>query len=116
VEETALPAIFGEWLKRRRKELDLTQAELANRAGCSVPALRKIEAGTRRPSKQLAGLLANSLEIPPEDQTTFIKAARGDLNVERLRSSAQFSLAPLLIRATKTSPSRLSNYPSHSPR
>lgn len=97
MEETALPVSFGEWLKRRRKELDLTQVELANRAGCSVPALRKIEAGTRRPSKQLAGLLASSLEIPPEDQTTFIKAARGDLNVERLRSSTQDSTAALPI-------------------
>lgn len=87
MEETALPGYFGEWLKFRRKELDLTQAELAKRAGCSVPALRKIEAGERRPSKQLAGLLARSLEIPHEDQTTFIKVARGELSVERLYSS-----------------------------
>ena len=89
MEETALPGYFGEWLKFRRKELDLTQAELAKRAGCSVPALRKIESGERRASKQLAGLLARSLEIPPEDQTTFIKVARGELNVERLLSSAR---------------------------
>jgi predicted ATPase/transcriptional regulator with XRE-family HTH domain len=84
MEETALPAYFGEWLKGRRKELDLTQAELAQRAGCSLPALRKIESGERRPSRQLAGLLAQSLEIPSEDQTNFIKVARGELNVERL--------------------------------
>jgi transcriptional regulator with XRE-family HTH domain len=83
MEETALPSYFGEWLKIRRKELDLTQAELSQRAGCSVPALRKIEAGERRPSKQLAELLARSLEIPPENQTTFIKVARGELSVER---------------------------------
>jgi len=43
VEETGLPEYFGEWLKLRRNELDLTQAELAQRAGCSVPTLRKIE-------------------------------------------------------------------------
>jgi predicted ATPase/DNA-binding XRE family transcriptional regulator len=87
MEETALPGYFGEWLKFRRKALDLTQVELAERAGCSVPALRKIEAGERRASKQLAGLLARSLEIPPEDQTTFIKVARGELNVEWLSPS-----------------------------
>src|SRR5512143_213336 len=86
--EPALPAYFGEWLKGRRKELDLTQAELAQRAGCSVPALRKIEAGERRPSKQLAGLLAKSLEIPTEDQITFMKVARGELNLERLAPPA----------------------------
>lgn len=44
------PLFFGDWLKRRRQGLDLTQAELAERAGCSVFALRKIETGERRPS------------------------------------------------------------------
>jgi transcriptional regulator with XRE-family HTH domain len=81
-EDNALPSYFGDWLQFRRKELDLTQAELALRTGCSVPALRKIEAGERRPSKQLAGLLARSLEIPSEDQTTFIKVARGELRLD----------------------------------
>jgi predicted ATPase/transcriptional regulator with XRE-family HTH domain len=75
---------FGEWLKQRRKALDLTQAELADRAGCSVFALRKIESGVRRPSKQLAALLAKNLEIPAEEQSKFIKIARGELSVERL--------------------------------
>src|SRR5512135_3428268 len=93
MEETALPAYFGEWIKLRRNELDLTQAELAQRAGCSVPALRKIEAGERRPSKQLAGLLAKSLEIPSQDQTTFIRVARGEFTVEHLRFPGSFHAA-----------------------
>ncbi len=83
------PLCFGEWLKRRRQALDLTQEQLAQRACCSVFAIRKIEMGERRPSKQLAGLLAQSLEIPPEDQAAFIKAARGELSVERLASLAR---------------------------
>jgi transcriptional regulator with XRE-family HTH domain len=37
------PHFFGEWLKRRRQSLDLTQAELAKRVDCSLFALRKIE-------------------------------------------------------------------------
>ena len=81
-----VPIYFGEWLKHRRKTLDLTQAELSQSAGCSVFALRKIESGERRPSKQLAGLIAQSLEIPPEEQATFIRVARGELNLERLPS------------------------------
>ncbi len=85
-EEEEFPLYFSEWLKRRRKQLDLTQAELAGRACCSVFALRKIEAGERRPSKQLAGMLAKALEIPGEDQTTFIKVARGELGIEKLLS------------------------------
>ena len=79
------PVLFGEWLKQRRKILDLTQEELSERAGCSVFALRKIESGERRPSKQLAALLASALEITEEERPTFIRVARGDLNLERLR-------------------------------
>ena len=81
------PVFFGEWLKQRRKILDLTQDELAERVGCSVFALRKIESGERRPSKQLAALLAVALEIPEEERPTFIRVARGDLTLERMRIS-----------------------------
>ena len=82
-----VPGSFSEWLKQRRKVLDLTQDELAERAGCSIFALRKIESGERRPSKQLAALLASALEIPDKEQQTFIRVARGDLNFERLPTS-----------------------------
>lgn len=78
------PHFFGEWLKLRRQDLDLTQAELAARAGCSVFALRKIETGERRPSKQLAGLLAVALQLPPDRTPTFVAAARGETSCERL--------------------------------
>jgi transcriptional regulator with XRE-family HTH domain len=80
------PVFFGEWLKTRRKSLDLTQTELAERAGCSISALRKIESGERRPSKQLARLLAKSLDNPIEDLGIFVRVARGELNLERLSS------------------------------
>lgn len=69
---------FGTWLKTRRKRLDLTQEALANLVGCSVSAIRKIENDERRPSKQIAELLATHLEIPPEEQTLFLKIARGE--------------------------------------
>ena len=97
------PGIFGEWLKQRRKALDLTREEVAQRAGCSVFALRKIESGERRPSKQLAGLLAAALEIEEQDQAIFIRVARGDLSLERLRSpksdNSISSLSDLLTAA-----------------
>lgn len=75
---------FGDWLKCRRRSLDLTQVELAGRAGCSAAGLRKIETGERRPSKELAALLAAALEIAPDKRATFVRVARGELNVERL--------------------------------
>jgi predicted ATPase/transcriptional regulator with XRE-family HTH domain len=84
MEQLPSPAFFGEWVKRRRKALDFTQDELASRAGCSVFTLRKIESGERRPSKQLAELLANALKIPASERLTFIRVARGDTNLERL--------------------------------
>jgi transcriptional regulator with XRE-family HTH domain len=39
-----------------------SRAQVAQRVGCSVSALRKIETGEGRPSRQIAELLANSLE------------------------------------------------------
>src|SRR5512146_3006225 len=81
------PVTFGRWLYQRRKDLGLTRQEFAERIGCSVSALRKIEDGERRPSVQIAELIANSLNIPPEERTVFVKVARGELNVERLPSA-----------------------------
>ncbi len=78
------PIFFSEWLKCRRQALDLTQAQLAKRASCTVFTIRKIESGERRPSRQLAGLLAKSLEIPSEDHPTFIRVARGELSLKHL--------------------------------
>jgi predicted ATPase/DNA-binding XRE family transcriptional regulator len=95
MEDQNSPLIFGEWLKRRRKALDLTQDELAKRAGCSIGALRKIEAGDRRPSKQLAGLLAKALEIPDQDQRTFIRVARGEAYLKRLEPRLLEPTVPL---------------------
>lgn len=75
---------FGEWLRQRREALRLTRAELADCAGCSVSALRKIEADERRPSRQLAELLAGCLRLSPEEQSVFVDAARGVPQVARL--------------------------------
>lgn len=81
------PAFFGEWVKKRRKVLDLTQKELAQRSSCTVHTVRKIESGERRPSKQLAELLSNALAISPEEIPTFLRVARGEMNLERLHSA-----------------------------
>jgi predicted ATPase/transcriptional regulator with XRE-family HTH domain len=75
---------FGEWLRQKRNELGLTREEFSKRIGCSVSALRKIEDSQRRPSTQIAELIAGSLNIPPTERSTFVKVARGELSVERL--------------------------------
>ncbi len=67
---------FGPWLRRCRRALDLTHAELAAAVGCSVSALRKFEAGDLRPSRPLAQALAGALHIASEDRDAFIRFAR----------------------------------------
>jgi predicted ATPase/transcriptional regulator with XRE-family HTH domain len=86
IDEEHFPLYLSEWIKRRRQELDLTQGQLAKRACCSVHAVRKIEMGERRPSRQLAEMLAQALEIPLEGQNNFVLVARGERSVESLRS------------------------------
>jgi predicted ATPase/transcriptional regulator with XRE-family HTH domain len=68
---------FGTWLRRRRRSLDLTQAELGQRVGCSAAAIRKMEAGERRPSEQLAARLALHLQLESDGRDAFLRAARG---------------------------------------
>src|SRR5512135_1614073 len=85
---------FGEWLRERRNGLGLTRKELAERVGCSISALRKMEDGERRPSAQIAELLANCLDIPPEERPIFVRVARGELSVDRLHPRTAPSPTP----------------------
>lgn len=71
------PISFGYWVRRCRKALDLTQAELARRVGCATVTIQKIEADERRPSAQIAALLANRLQIPADERAVFLATARG---------------------------------------
>ncbi len=70
------PLSFGEWLKHRRKTLDLTQQALADLAHCSIVTIRKIESSDLTPSKQLSKELAIALQVPEADQAAFIQFAR----------------------------------------
>jgi predicted ATPase/transcriptional regulator with XRE-family HTH domain len=69
---------FGEWLKRQRKSIGHTQQQLALQLSCSTITLRKIEAEERRPSAQIALRLADIFNVPKEEQTAFVRFARGD--------------------------------------
>jgi predicted ATPase/transcriptional regulator with XRE-family HTH domain len=87
-------ASFGYWVRRQRKALDLTQAELARRVGCAEGTIRMLEADARRPSRQIAARLADQLEIAPSDRAIFIRAARAELSADYL--------APPLRHARRT--------------
>ena len=95
------PATFGAWIKSRRRQLDLTQSELGKRAGCSEAAIRKIEADERKPSRQLAELLAHALEIPASEKETFLQFSRGVLiNEIRIEAKSHPNNLPALLTST----------------
>jgi transcriptional regulator with XRE-family HTH domain len=68
---------FGHWLKQRRRTLGLTQAQLAEQVPCAVETIRKLERGSRRPSKDLAERLASVLELDAPERATFVQVALG---------------------------------------
>src|SRR4051812_29806039 len=67
---------FGTWLREYRTNHDLTRRDLAQMIGCSLETIRKIESGERRPSKQVATLLAEKLDFSPEERPRFVEYAR----------------------------------------
>lgn len=67
---------FGQWLRRRRKGLGLTQAELARKVGCATITVQKIEADERRPSRDMASWLAEAFEIGLSERQRFLRLAR----------------------------------------
>src|SRR5687767_10588721 len=73
---------FGLWLKRQRKALDLTQEELAQQVFCSPKTIYKIEAGQRRPSKQVAARLFDALQVPEPARPALLRLARPPSSAE----------------------------------
>lgn len=96
---------FGYWVRRRRKALDLTQSTLAQRVGCSVFTIRKIERDERRPSLQIAELLADQLNIPKEERDNFLRMARGEF-VDSMASPLEAVPLPAFMSESKVSFSR----------
>ena len=81
---------FGNWLKRKRKALDLTQAELGDQVGCSAAAIRKIEAEERRPSREIVERLGQIFQVPSTEQASFLRFARGELRFAPAETEADF--------------------------
>ena len=71
------PLPFGEWLRKQRRALDLSRQDLADQAGCAEITLRRIEAGTLKPSKELASLLLEKVGIPQNELEPWVRFARG---------------------------------------
>jgi len=69
--------LFGEWLRKKRRALDMSRQALADQAGCAEITLRRIEGGTLKPSKELAAILLEKVGIPKSELDSWIQFARG---------------------------------------
>lgn len=88
-------ASFGYWVRRRRKALDLTQQELADRVGCATATIKKIEYDQRQPSSQMAQRLADCLSVPAQERSAFLQSARRQRPVDTLAlATAPIAVAP----------------------
>src|SRR5205823_4053574 len=68
---------FGNLLRRYRAAAELTQEELAERAGVSARTIGDVERGvSRAPHQATVGLLAEALGLTGGDRTTFEASAR----------------------------------------
>lgn len=114
--DIAAPDSFGDWLRRRRKALALTQAQVAERAGCTAATIRKLEADERKPSWQLAELLATALAVPDEQRMTFLHAARQIQALNQLtQASSPMSLSVILPLVSPSSQSPSLPHKQHLP-
>ena len=78
---------FGDWLRQQRKARDWSQPALAERVGCTSAMIRKIEADERKPSAQLAELLARVLGVPDDILPVFVQVARQLQPIVRLTTT-----------------------------
>lgn len=95
---------FGEWVQQRRLALDLTRPALARQVNCSPSTIKKIERDERRPSPQIAGLLADSLLVPDNERDNFIRKARGEFVGSPLAAPDLISLPSFLQQLAERSP------------
>lgn len=96
---------FGRWVKQRRKALDMTQHELAHRIGCALSTIQKIELDARQPSRQMATLLADHLDIAPAERDAFLHLARHQPDHE----PSTLSIAPHLRHSINNLPTPLTS-------
>ncbi len=83
------PQTLGRWLKKLRAEQDLTQEMLAEQVGCSLVTLRSFEIGSRRPSREMAERIADTLQVPTEQRAEFLRLARQPLETHHDAPSEQ---------------------------
>lgn len=93
---------FGSWLHKQRRTLDLTQKAFANQVGCAEVTLRRIEAGSLKPSKELVQMILEKLGIPEKEWPQWVSFARGRSEFPLLATSSS-NKSPTNLPASLTS-------------
>lgn len=66
---------FAHLLRTYRTRAGLSQSKLAERCGYDNSAFSRLEAGTRRPSREMAATIARVLQLHGDDRTALYAAA-----------------------------------------
>lgn len=75
---------YGQWIRRERKRLGLTQRELGQKIGATDGYISHLEKELKVPSPQLALDLAQALGFSPREQREFLEAVDA-VRLERSR-------------------------------
>jgi transcriptional regulator with XRE-family HTH domain len=70
---------FGRLIRERRRQLDLTQEEVARRINTSIPYVGHLEAGKRHPSQKVVLKLAKALGLDGSDLFLLVNPKVGSL-------------------------------------
>ncbi len=77
---------FGQVIRQRRRQLDLTQEEVARKIKTSIPYVGILETGRRHPSRQVIVKLANVLGLDARDLFLLANPNVGSLVYEQPES------------------------------
>ena len=96
---------FGTLLRRLRKAANLTQEELAERAGLSRRGINDLERGARlTPRRDTAELLADALALVGENRAVFLATARNGLFAPSPSATPSESVPAATLNRTASSP------------
>jgi transcriptional regulator with XRE-family HTH domain len=70
---------FGDYLKNKRKELEMTMTDVQTVAGISQPSMSLFEKGTKIPSKRLLEKLADLYEVSHDEMFKMAEDAAEQL-------------------------------------
>src|SRR5271163_4256471 len=79
---------FGGVIRKRRRQLDLTQEEVARRIKTSVPYIGHLEAGKRHPSQKVVVKLSDALKLDGGELFLLANPKVGPLISEQQKADA----------------------------